>query len=155
MPFLVLQVYFKTLGRNIPQCFYIPKPLTVFFFFLLTGLPQNWCIERQTHTCISISLYITCIGVYIYIPTHQRLICRHILHTYMHVMHSSGHITFLYLMKHLKAVGCERLAELPSKPLPGHITGLCLKSWKNNLREEMPSLISERAELQPDFVKQE
>lgn len=44
----------------------------------------------------------------------------------------------------LKAVGCERLAELPSKPLPGHITGLCLKSWKNNSREEMSSLISER-----------
>lgn len=55
----------------------------------------------------------------------------------------------------LKAVGCERFTELPSKPLPGHITGLCLKSWKNNLREEMPSLISEMAELQPDFVKQE
>lgn len=54
----------------------------------------------------------------------------------------------------LKAFGCDRLAELLSKPLPGHITGLCLKSWKNNLREEMPSVISERAELQPDFVKQ-
>lgn len=128
MPFFILQIHFKILGRNCFDVLYhlncflcYFKCLMHFFFFSVPGLLQNPHIGKHTYIC----------SVRKYMITH----ITHPLCVYTCVQTSiwCTHQSVLHYLEHWRLiVGCNRLLlSFPVKCLPCSVTHLPMHSWKN------------------------